>query len=253
MIYNTCQQLLDLLSYHATSIISYNFTSVYSRYTEKNVRDSPGYSKPDQTVPNFLHCMQGWVRKHVLPRYYSGLSRNDVQEITRGYFTVNSESHETGYTIYLGSNEEDPSCTCPDWKSNHLPCKHLCTILRCVPGISWESLLLAMQDQVPFAETGWSRPRVSTGRVQCTWWWFGEPGLFWLTVGDITNLLGIKRSKTHRLISTCIEKLKTLQGHVYNLKDDKFLQHLILQIDILKDAVHLQVPKEAGLTVLDSN
>ena len=62
-----------------------------------------------------------------------------------------------------------------------------------------------------------------------------------------------ERSKTKWLISTCIGKLKTLQCHVYNLKDEKFLQHLILQIDNLKEAVYLQVPKEAGLTVLDSN
>ena len=128
----------------------------------------------------------------------------------------------------------------------------MCTILRCDPGISWESLLLAIQDHpllkldevvLGFPQAEYSAPDDES----C------EPGLFSPTVGDITNLPGRKRSKTHRLISTCIEKLKTLQGHVYNLKDDEFLQHLILQIDILKDAVYLQVPKEAGLTVLDSN
>ena len=42
--------------------------------------------------------------------------------------------------MFLGSDEQFPSCECVDFKQHYLPCKHIFAIFKVIPGYSWNSL-----------------------------------------------------------------------------------------------------------------
>lgn len=55
-----------------------------------------------------------------------------------GELLVQSINNEIVYSVEL--NHDIPKCTCPDWNRNHLPCKHVISILHHFPVYIWEFL-----------------------------------------------------------------------------------------------------------------
>ncbi len=97
------------------------------RYMELNVRASPGYSRPDPLVPQYLINSPDWVKKHIIQRLSSSLTREDVQPLGGHDYKVKIESKaDAWHTVSLGSENCHPRCTCYDWKQHKLPCKHMC-------------------------------------------------------------------------------------------------------------------------------
>ncbi len=45
------------------------------------------------------------------------------------------------YTVNFGDQSQDPHCTCWDWLTFHLPCKHFFAIFHHFPDWNWEKLL----------------------------------------------------------------------------------------------------------------
>ena len=45
---------------------------------------------------------------------------------------------------------QQPSCQCPDWRRNHLPCKHLLAVCKAHPSLSWDSIPGSYRDSVLF-------------------------------------------------------------------------------------------------------
>ena len=46
---------------------------------------------------------------------------------------------------------QQPSCQCPDWRRNHLPCKHLLAVCMAHPSLSWDSIPGSYRDSVLFS------------------------------------------------------------------------------------------------------
>lgn len=111
------------------------------RYIEGNVRASSSYRRYSANVPPFLWDRPTDLVKHVMCRMESSLTEQHVTLLSKGVFVVRSET-EQGKTYQLSFGIEDrlPSCQCDDWKRHKLPCKHFCTIFKCVPGWTWEQL-----------------------------------------------------------------------------------------------------------------
>ena len=46
------------------------------------------------------------------------------------------------YTVNFGTTSEDkmPNCTCPDWRTHHIPCKHFFAVFQHRTLWTWNSL-----------------------------------------------------------------------------------------------------------------
>src|SRR3989338_6048193 len=56
-------------------------------------------------------------------RGYAIISKGDTpQQIGKNAFSIPSQQGNGSYTITMGSK---PSCTCPDFQSRQMPCKHI--------------------------------------------------------------------------------------------------------------------------------
>ena len=75
-----------------------------------------------------------------------GFSGDDVQKLTVSSFLVKGHTFQQDskernvYKVFLGSDEQFPSCECVDFKQHCLPCKHIFAIFKVIPGYSWNSL-----------------------------------------------------------------------------------------------------------------
>ena len=68
--------------------------------------------------------------------------RHYIREETFGKIYVRSSSSNIEYITKLPEkfSEEMPSCTCPDWESTYLPCKHMFAIFQFLPRYDCSSL-----------------------------------------------------------------------------------------------------------------
>ena len=82
-------------------------------------------------VPDFLHQRPKAFVLHALKRlaprvlFPSGY-QDEIQKLGEGLFLMPSTTKEEFYTVSLQS----PSCSCADWSSHHLPCKHILFLLQ---------------------------------------------------------------------------------------------------------------------------
>lgn len=70
-----------------------------------------------------------------------GFSNGDVQKLTAFSFLVKGQRFKTNfYKVFLGSDDQFPTCECVDFKQHCLLCKHIFAIFKFVPRYSWNSL-----------------------------------------------------------------------------------------------------------------
>lgn len=90
----------------------------------------------------FLQNKPRCVVKHCLIRYASAgeYTLDDLRCIGQSLYEVKSQSNETEvHTVHLGNDDTATKCSCPDFLSSYLPCKHLFAVLRLTHN-TWESL-----------------------------------------------------------------------------------------------------------------
>ena len=110
---------------------------------------------------SFLHQRPRLVIAHSLQR----MKRRSTQRQTfklqipfKGYFQLNLNREDC--TVNFGVNSGSPSCTCEDWVTHHLPCKHFYAILQLKNGWNWDK----------FPEVYVNSPRLSYDKdvLQCS-------------------------------------------------------------------------------------
>ena len=89
-------------------------------------------------VPTFLQNLPKDVVKYCCEKLSAAGSfeKSDVVTNEDG-FTVNSSGKI--YNVSLGSDDENPFCSCPAFKANYLPCKHIFAVIR-VNNMTWNDL-----------------------------------------------------------------------------------------------------------------
>ena len=75
-----------------------------------------------------------------------GFSDKDVQKLTvspfivKGHTSQQDSEERNVYEVFLGSDDQFPTCECVDFRQPCLPCKHIFAIFKVVPVYSWNSL-----------------------------------------------------------------------------------------------------------------
>jgi len=234
---------------------------------ESNVRASPGYSKPD---PMVLINSPDWLRKHIIQRLNSTLSKQDADTVSRVelQYKVRSESRQdVWHTVTMCPSVGYPSCTCYDWQKHKVPCKHMCVLLKDVEEVSWDCLpeeyrcnpvftldnVVLGQREVPNTENQY--PSDTEDREERDAMHEERDAMHDLPHEpneNITDLPWRKRAKRKLLIRKCVAQLKEITDMVYNLKDEDYLQDLAEELSSVRQQTFLQVPCEDGLQVLET-
>ena len=111
-------------------------------YVCLNYQYTDQYRKYNECIPAFLHNKPRSVVKHCLLRYASAADYrdSDVTRLSDGTFKVRSQSQSAlWHTVDLGTEERATRCSCQDFMSSFLPCKHLFAIFR-TSDHTWEDL-----------------------------------------------------------------------------------------------------------------
>jgi len=116
---------------------------IYCRYLKLNLNASDQAKEYNTEIPLFLrnrpkpvvnHCMKRWKEAETIPS-------SDIDELGNGCFLVNSQSNTIlAYHVNLRCETDMPSCDCIDWKTSHLPCKHMMCIFQNYTAWNWNAL-----------------------------------------------------------------------------------------------------------------
>lgn len=116
----------------------------FYRYLQLNAAASDQARTYSQDIPMFLHSKPKHVVQTCFKRWLEAdkVNPNDIDEISEGVFYVPSQTHENKmYEVNFNANHAGlPSCGCPDWKKNHLPCKHFFAVFKKNAAWGWDSL-----------------------------------------------------------------------------------------------------------------
>lgn len=128
-----------MLSAIITLIVETFLPESYQKYLFLNYKQSSQYRTYNSFVPDYLHNRPRTTISHCLERKSKSLkyTSEDITLIDddNGVFRVKGTSgkdHEVKFHI--------PSCSCRDWTTWHLPCKHFFCIFAHYPKWTWTSL-----------------------------------------------------------------------------------------------------------------
>ena len=117
------------------------FKTVFHRYRHENIVASNTYKSYNNKIPNYLWNRPRKVVKHCMERIRSS-TEIDKNKICRngGCFSVESQSTKQCYEVVLSNSVEFPKCSCMDFKTNFLPCKHMFAVFEKYADVSWLTL-----------------------------------------------------------------------------------------------------------------
>ena len=128
-----------MLSSIITIIVETFLPESHQKYLFMNYKQSSQYRQYKSFVPVYLHDRPRSTISHCLERRLKSLkyTSDDIQldDDENGLFTLkgtSGKSHKIAFAT--------PSCTCRDWTTWHLPCKHFFGIFRIHPKWNWNSL-----------------------------------------------------------------------------------------------------------------
>ena len=133
------------LSSIATIIIEDYLPDAHRKYVFQNFQQTPHYRSYNDTIPTYLHGRPRNVILHCLDRKGNSnkFTSEDIEDIDaqQGVFSVHSSKGKV-YTVNFGTNSEDkmPNCTCADWRTHHIPCKHFFTMFQHRASWQWHGL-----------------------------------------------------------------------------------------------------------------
>lgn len=139
-----CRQKSVTLSSLLSILIDHFLPDLYEKSTIQQFKMTSAYRQYYSWVPSFLHQRPRLVISHSLKRIKKceseGYFDADIKmNGDTGVFTVETKSGRT-ITVDFGISSGSPSCTCEDWTTHHLPCKHFYAVFRLKPKWSWNKL-----------------------------------------------------------------------------------------------------------------
>ena len=111
----------------------------YQKYLFLNYKQSSQYRTYNSIVPDYLRDRPKTVISHSLERRSKAL-KYTIEDVSlvdnrKGFFSVKGTSgknHNVNFAL--------PSCSCRDWVTWNLPCKHFFAIFYHYPKWNWNSL-----------------------------------------------------------------------------------------------------------------
>ncbi|XP_063963483.1 uncharacterized protein LOC129272614 isoform X1 [Lytechinus pictus] len=119
-------------------LLNHFFPESYRKYLERNARSSPGYSHSNAQIPKFLQNRPRALVHHIKDRMQNDIPKGSIVDHGNGLFVVQhaNECH----TLRFGEGAVMPHCTCRDWQTHLLPCKHFCAVFRHFESWQWENM-----------------------------------------------------------------------------------------------------------------
>lgn len=129
------------LSHIICNITAQFLPALHYKYVFKNFKQSELYrSYNPSVVPKYLQGRPKETILHCLHRQAASnkFAREDVTHVNMDKFLVKGKKDL--YSIQFGDQSNDPQCTCKDWQTFHLPCKHFFAVFNHFPEWNWEKL-----------------------------------------------------------------------------------------------------------------
>lgn len=128
-----------MLSSIITLIVEVFLPESYQKYLFLNYKQSSQYRTYNSIVPDYLHDRPKTTISHCLERRSKAL-KYTIEDVVLiddegGVFSVagtSGKNHSVTFT--------QPSCSCRDWITWNLPCKHFFAIFSHYPKWNWNSL-----------------------------------------------------------------------------------------------------------------
>ena len=131
------------LSYIISSITNEFLPALHYKYVFKNFKQSDLYrSYNPSVVPEYLQGRPKQTILHCLHRLASSnkFSHLHVTQVNPNCGKFEVKGNKGNHTVEFGDQSREPKCTCKDWLTYHLPCKHFFAVFRHFPGWGWEKL-----------------------------------------------------------------------------------------------------------------
>ena len=131
------------LSHIISNITNQFLPALQYKYVFRNFKQSDLYwSYNPSVVPCYL---QGRPKQTILHCLHRQASSNKFVKANvtcvaghLGEFEVKGKKGL--HTVRFGDESHDPQCTCRDWRTYHLPCKHFFAVFQYFPEWDWEKL-----------------------------------------------------------------------------------------------------------------
>ena len=94
-------------------------------------------------MPQYLFNRPRHIVQHCLEKIdlAKSIPAHHVVNKGQGQFKVHNQTVvNMWYHVSFGGNNEPPLCTCKEWESSHLPCKHMFAVFRHSPDWGFEKL-----------------------------------------------------------------------------------------------------------------
>lgn len=151
-------------------LITISYMHIHCRYIDENTRLSNSYKQYHNKMPQYLFNRPRHIVQHCLEKIDLAKSIPAHHFVNKGQvqFKVHSQTVvNMWYHVSFGGNNEPPLCTCKEWESSHLPCKHMFAVFRHNPDWGFEKLPDTYRNS-PFFFTGW-RNHLSCDQRRHSW------------------------------------------------------------------------------------
>ena len=131
------------LSHIISSITNEFLPALHYKYVFKNFKQSDLYrSYNPSVVPAYLQGRPKQTILHCLHRLASSnkFSQSDVTQVAPNCGKFDVKGSKGKQTVNFGDQSCEPECSCKDWLTYHLPCKHFFAVFRHFPEWGWEKL-----------------------------------------------------------------------------------------------------------------
>ena len=184
----------------------------------------------------------------------------NISEETPRLFSI--RSGVKFYQVWLGSDIQLPTCQCIDYRTNKLPCKHICAVVQ-QPNVGWESLgsrfnshplfildkeVIGQSTQVPESSHDISDDTFPSNQTELTDK-DGSPGESKVEVA----MVSLPCRKKGNIRRQCIQEVKTLHDELYLLTDKDALNETLQKIREVLAYARKHRPKENGLLLKDKS
>ena len=131
------------LSHIISSITNEFLPALHYQYVFKNFKQSNLYrSYNPGVVPSYLQGRPKGTILHCLHRKASSnkFSQSDVLQIVPNCGKFEVKGNKRKHTVDFGDQFCEPKCSCKDWTTHKIPCKHFFAVFQNVPEWGWEKL-----------------------------------------------------------------------------------------------------------------
>ena len=131
------------LSHIITKITNEFLPALHYKYVFKNFKQSELYrSYNPSIVPDYLQGRPKQTILHCLHRQASSnkFVASDITQVNPSLPIFQVKSSKGTHTLDFGIESGEPSCSCKDWITHHIPCKHFFAVFNHHPQWGWDQL-----------------------------------------------------------------------------------------------------------------